>query len=157
MQNFVHGRLPQGRLGSDLRGATRALLARKRATERRRSSSGTLAPALQRPVVRIWTSDQPTGRGASRRAVDPAEVQNLTTENYHATRNVPDQTANTLPSVLAWNRLISAAEQNGPVRRLGAFSSAACAAPRGDASRDARLQRRDAQRRPQRVAWAKKP
>ena len=93
-------------LGSDLRGATRAVLARKRATERRRSSSGTLAPALQRQNTKLWTSDQPTGRSTSRRAVDSAGVQNFMTENYHATRNVPDQTANTSPSAVAWNRLV---------------------------------------------------
>ena len=131
-------------------GAILAILARTRATERRGSSAGTLAPALQGPTAKFWTSDQPTGRSASRRAVDLAEVQNFAVENYYATRNVPDQTANTSRSAVAWNRLISFSEQIGLVRRRGTFLSAACAAPRADASRDVRCQRRESQRGPQR-------
>ena len=94
---------------------------------------GTLSPALQVWAARFRTSDQPTGRSAYRRAVDPAEVQNFAAQNYYATRNVPDQTANTSRSAVAWNRLISAPEQNGLGRRRGAFLSAACAALRADA------------------------
>ena len=98
---------------------------------------GTLSPALQVWAARFRTSDQPTGRSAYRRAVDPAEVQNFAAQNYYATRNVPDQTANTSRSAVAWNRLISAPEQVSLGRRRGAFLSAACAALRADAGTSA--------------------
>ena len=150
MQIFVHGRLPWAEFWGWLAGATRAVLARTRTTERRGSSVGTLSPALQVWAARFRTSDQPTGRSAYRRAVDPAEVQNFAAQNYYATRNVPDQTANTSRSAVAWNRLISPSEQIGLVRRRRAFLSAACAAPRADAPRDVRCQRRESQRGPQR-------
>ena len=158
MRIFVHGRQAWAEFGAwqgqAARGATRAALARTRATERRGSSVGTLAPALQAPTAKFWTSDQPTGRSASRRAVELAEVQNFAVQNYYATRNVPDLTANTSRSAVAWNRLISAPEQIGLVRRRGAFLSAACAALRADASRDVRCRRRESQRGPQRGAWS---
>ena len=130
---YCPGFLPRGLSTRCLCGSARGRL--EYSSTARQLSSGHVGPmkkktTLRRPKKNEKMENRNTSSGKNTSLIwvpTIAEVQSFPTENYHTTRNAPDQPANTLPSAVAWNRLISASECSNWPSPLWRFLSAACA------------------------------